>query len=80
MHYKLQNVLLYLPCAYLYLSYDVFKRFIQDKTTINVKSWHQMDTRVTWLALDTQLVLETRLILGTRLLYETRLVLEVLRY
>ena len=70
MHNKLQNVLLYLPCAYLYLSYDVFKWFIQDKTTINVKSWHQMNTRVTRLVLDTWLVLETRLIFETRLLLE----------
>jgi len=51
-----------------YLSYDVFKRFIiEDKTTINVKSWHQMDTRVTQLVLDTRLVLETRLLFETRL-------------
>jgi len=73
MHNKLPNVLLYLPRAYLYLSYDVFKRFIQDKTTINVKSWHQMDTRVTQLVLDTRLVLETRLLFETR---QSRLLLE----
>jgi len=36
---------------------------IQDKTTINVKSWHQMDTQVTRIVLDTRLVLETRLLL-----------------
>ena len=70
MHNKLQNVLLYLPCVYLYLSYDAFKRFIQDKTTINVKSWHQMNTRVTRFVLDTRLVSETRLIFETRLLLE----------
>jgi len=43
---------------------------IQDKTTINVISWHQVDTRLTRFVLDTRLVLETRLILETWLLLE----------
>jgi len=39
------------------------RKFIPDKTTISVVSWHQMNTRLTRFILDTRLALETRLIL-----------------
>jgi len=47
-----------------------FVIIIQDKTTVSVVSWHQIDTRLTRFVLDTRLVLETWLILETRLLLE----------
>jgi len=76
MHNKLQNVYFtYRVLSYTYpMTYSRGLVIILFKAkrllSINVKSWHQMDTRVTRFVLDTRLVLETWLILETRLLLE----------
>ena len=73
MTYTLKNV--YFTHHVLSYTYSVtyssgFVIIIQDKTTISVVSWHQMDTRLTRFVLDTRFVLETRLIFETQLLLE----------